>query len=87
MAAQLECVAKFDKYQKEVDAKVLQITDNLAAIAASNHNQQLSVQKDISEILKRVKKAPVTIIKNGKCYPSPAFVEGINQAIDRANKR
>lgn len=86
-AAQLECAAKFAKYQQGVDAKVLQITDNLATLVANSQNQQQALNSDISEILARVKKSPVTVIKNNKCYPSPTFVEGINQAVDRANKR
>lgn len=86
-AAQLECIARFDKYQKELDAKVAVLEGNLATLVATSLDQQLLVQKDVNEILKRVKKTPVTIVKNGKCYPSPTFVEGINQAVDRANKR
>lgn len=86
-AAKIECQAKFDKYQKDVDAKVEQLEGNLAVLSATSLHQQLTLNSDIEEILKRVKKSPVTIVKNGKCYPSQPFVEGINQAIDKANKR
>ena len=86
-AAQIECQARFDKYQKEVDAKVATLETNLSVLTATSLHQQLALNSDIEEILKRVKKSPVTVIKNGKCYPSPTFVEGINQAVDRANKR
>lgn len=86
-AAQLECVARFAKYQKELDVKVANLENSLATLATINQNQQLLVKKDVNEILARVKKSPVTVIKNNKCYPSPTFVEGINQAIDRANQR
>lgn len=87
LAAQQECAAKFEQYQKEVDAKVQQLESNLAVITATSLHQQLSMNTDITEILKRIKTSPVTVVKNGKCYPSPTFVEGINQAVDRANKR
>ena len=86
-AAQLECAERFTKYQQDVDAKVLQLEETLAVLSATSLHQQLSLNSDISEILARVKKSPVTVIKNNKCYPSPTFVEGINQAIDRANQR
>jgi len=86
-AAQAECLAKFEKFQKEVDAKVATLETNLSVITATSLHQQLTLNSEIEEILKRVKKAPVTIVKNGTCYPSPTFVEGINQAIDRANKK
>jgi len=86
-AAKIECQARFDKYQKEVDAKVATLEGNLAILNATNLQQQLALSTDIGEILKRVKKAPVTVVKNGTCYPSPTFVEGINQAIDRANQK
>jgi Tfp pilus assembly protein PilO len=86
-AARIECQEKFDKYQKEVDAKVATLETNLSVITATSLHQQLALNTEIEEILKRVKKVPVTIVKNGKCYPSPTFVEGINQAIDRANAK
>lgn len=86
-AAQVECQQKFEQYQKDVDAKVAILESNLAVLTATTLHQQLTLNSDIEEILKRVKKSPVTIVKNGTCYPSPTFVEGINQAIDRANKK
>lgn len=86
-AAKAECETRFAKYQKELNDKVAQIEGNLTTIAAINQEQQLLLNSDINEILKRVKKTPITIVKNGNCYPSPTFVEGINQAVDRANKR
>ena len=85
--AQQECEERFAKYQKELDAKVEKLESNLATLAATNQDQQILLNSDISEILNRVKKSQVTIVKNGKCYPSPTFVEGVNQAIDRANKK
>lgn len=85
--AQIECQKKFEEYQKQLDEKISRIETSISSVAESSQTSQQLLNSDITEILKRVKKAPVTVVKDGKCYPSQTFVDGINEAINRANKK
>ncbi len=85
--AQAECQAKFDELEakqnkrvEELQTVITQTADNLIT-----NNQILT--SDISRIVGGLKKGgqPTTIIKEGKCTPSPTFVNSLNEAIDRAN--
>lgn len=87
LEAQVECQKKFEEYQKQLDEKISRIETSISSVAESSQTSQQLLNSDITEILKRVKKAPVTVVKDGKCYPSQTFVDGINEAINRANKK
>jgi uncharacterized membrane protein YfbV (UPF0208 family) len=82
-----ECAQKFADYTRELQGKVTTMEAVLTSLASNSNVQQEVLVSDVSEILNRIKRAPVTVIKNGKCTPSPTFVEGINEAISRVNSR
>lgn len=86
LAAQEVCIKNMQAYQNEVKAKIVIIEANLTEIASITNNREKALGKDITKILEGVKKEPVVIIKEGVCTPSKNFIEGINQAIDRANE-
>lgn len=87
LAAEATYQAETEQFIKQIHARISQVEQNLdkALDLAIFHQERLT--KDIDEILKRVKSKPVAIIKNNKCVPSETFVEGINQAIRRANEQ
>lgn len=86
LSAQEVCIKNMQAYQNEVKAKIVIIEANLTEIASITNNREKALGKDITKILEGVKKEPVVIIKEGVCTPSKNFIEGINQAIDRANE-
>lgn len=71
--ARAECVSQFNEYQLQLNDKIAGIEESLGNVAASSQEQQQLLSQDITEILTRVKKQPITIIKNGKCTPAPEF--------------
>lgn len=86
--AQAECVAKFEAYNKQMDEKLSDIQGSISTMAEELITQNQSMASDIVTIARNTKnKGPTTIVKEGKCTPSTTFVEGLNEAIDRANKR
>lgn len=86
--AQAECTAKFEAYNKKMDEKLGNIQGSISTMAEELITQNQSMASDIVTIARNTKnKGPTTIVKEGKCTPSPTFVEGLNEAIDRANKR
>ena len=74
-------------YQAEVSEKILGIESSLSTIANSNTIREDLITSDISEILRRLKKNPTVIIKEGKCAPTDTFINNINSAIIRANSK
>lgn len=86
--AQAECNEKFEAYNKKMDEKLGNIQGSISTMAEELITQNQSMASDIVIIARNTKnKGPTTIVKEGKCTPSPTFVEGLNEAIDRANKR
>lgn len=86
LSAQEVCIKNMQAYQNEVKAKIVIIEANLTEIASITNNREKALGKNITKILEGVKKEPVVVIKEGVCAPSKNFIEGINQAIDRANE-
>ena len=86
--AQAECNEKFEAYNKKMDEKLGNIQGSISTMAEELITQNQSMASDIVTIARNTKnKGPTTIVKEGKCTPSPTFVEGLNEAIDRANKK
>ena len=86
--AQAECSEKFEAYNKQMDEKLAGIQGSISTMAEELITQNQSMASDIVTIARNTKnKGPTTIVKEGKCTPSTTFVEGLNEAIDRANKR
>ncbi len=82
-----ECDAKFKEYTKSLEERIKSMEAGISIIADNSATKQDLMAGDIDEILRRLRKGPVTIVKDGKCIPSPTFVDGINEAITRANAR
>lgn len=86
--AQIECQERFDKYQKEINTRLDTMQGTFSEMATELVTQNQSLSSDITAILKRTRAVgPTTIVKEGKCTPSTTFVEGLNEAIDRANRK
>ena len=86
--AQAECTEKFDAYNKSVEEKIGKLQTSVATMAEELITQNQSMASDIITIARNTKnKGPTTTIVEGKCIPSATFVEGLNEAITRANKR
>lgn len=86
--AQAECIKKFDEYNTSVNERIRGLEENISEMAGTLIDQNQSLSTDIASISGRLKKlGPTTIIKEGKCVPAPVFVDSLNEAIDRANKR
>ena len=85
--AQLECQQKFAQLQKETNEKLFTLQAGLQNISGDLGIQQASMASDMSIILQTIRKKPTVVVKDGKCVPSQEFVNSINKAIDRANKK
>ena len=86
--AQAECNVKFDEYNKKMEARLGDLQTSISTMAEEIITQNQSMASDITIIARTTaRKGPTTTIIEGKCTPSATFVEGINEAIDRANKR
>lgn len=86
-AATIECDQKFAQLQKETNEKLFSLQTGLQNISGDLGVQQASLASDISTILQTIRKKPTVVVKDGKCVPSQEFVNSINKAIDRANKK
>ncbi len=85
--AQVECQAKFDELEKKQNKQIEDLQTNITNVAETLITSNQMLTSDISRIVGGLKKGgqPTTIIKEGKCTPSPTFVNSLNEAIDRAN--
>lgn len=86
-AASIECDQKFAQLQKETNEKLFSLQSSLQNISGDLGVQQASLASDMSTILQTIRKKPTVVVKDGKCVPSQEFVNSINKAIDRANKK
>lgn len=85
--AQVECQEKFQNYQKEVNEKLSHLQHNLQNLSGDLGASTASLSSDMQIIAHGMRKQQNLIIKDGKCSPSQSFVDSINKAIDRANKK
>lgn len=85
--ATMECQQKFDNYQKEINAKLFDLQSGLQSIGGNLGSSTTLLANDMHIILQTIRKNPNVIIKDGKCVPSQTFLDSINQAINRANKK
>jgi len=86
-ASQVECQQKFDNYQKEINEKLFDVQSSLQSIGGNLGYSTNMLANDMQAILQTIRKNPNVIIKDGKCIPSQTFLDSINQAINRANKK
>ncbi len=81
------CIEETEHLVQQIHARISQVEKTLDKVADMATIQQEKLSKDIDEILKRIKSQPVVVVKNGKCTPSTNFLNGINEAIRRANEK
>lgn len=81
------CIKETEELIQQIHQRISGVEKTIDKLSDLALNQQEKLSRDIEEILKKVKSKPVVIIKNGKCVPSPQFVEGLNEAIRRANQK
>lgn len=85
--AQVECDQKFQQYQKETDERLANLQADLQVVGGKLGSQQAGLRNDMAKILTTVRQQSIIISKDGKCIPSPEFVDSINKAILRANQK
>lgn len=85
--AQAECQAKFDELEKKQNKQIEDLQTNITNVAETLITSNQMLTSDISRIVGGIRRSgqPTTIIKEGKCTPSPTFVNSLNEAIDKAN--
>lgn len=86
-AASIECDQKFAQLQKETNEKLANLQADLQVVGGKLGVQQASLRSDMAKILTTVRQNAIIISKDGKCIPSPEFVDSINKAILRANQK
>jgi hypothetical protein len=87
LAGESDCIAKTEELIQQIHARISQVEKALDKVADLAEQQEVQMSKDIDTILKKIKAKPVVIVKNGKCVPTTNFLEGINEAIRRANQK
>lgn len=85
--ANIECTEKFQQYQKETDERLANLQADLQVVGGKLGSQQAGLRSDMAKILTTVRQQSIIISKDGKCIPSPEFVDSINKAILRANQK
>lgn len=73
--------------QTEIGKNLEALETNVNALAAVQSSSAKRLQGDMTKILANIKREPVVIIENGKCVPSPTFLQGLDDAINRANSK
>lgn len=87
LSGQNSCIAETEHLVKQIHNRISQVETSIDKLSDLAIDQQNKLVHDLDEILRRVKSKPVVVVKNGKCVPSSNFVEGINEAIRRANQK
>ena len=85
--ATAECVKKFSDYQTQVDTRVQKLESSVKSFDETLQESTIALTNDINKILNSSKKQPTVVIKEGKCLPAPQFVDSLNEAINRVNKK
>ncbi len=81
------CLQATLEREKKTQEYLEKVSSELSSISASSISQEEQLKEDMSEILARLKKNPVTVVKNGKCTPSTTFLNSIDEAVNRANAK
>lgn len=84
-ASQVECNEKFQQLQQQTDARIAGLQTDLQLLGGKLGVQQASLRSDMAKIRTSIGQNTIIVSKNGKCEPSPEFVDSINKAILRAN--
>lgn len=85
--SQVQCNEKFQQLQQQTDRRLADLQAGLQVLGGKLGNQQAGLRNDMAKILGTVRNNTIIVSKNGKCEPSPEFVDSINKAIQRANQK
>lgn len=86
-AAEVYYLKENAKQQQQMTAKVEDLQSKLVIAAQNLQTNQATMSKDIANISRQLKNQEIVIVKNGKCVPTQTFLDSINQAVDRVNKK
>lgn len=73
--------------QQKLQLALNELQSSLNGVATTVSASEEASEADLKEILARLKKSPVTVVKNGKCTPAPTFLNSIDDAVNRANTK
>ena len=85
--AKEECLQESVKREQVIQEHLSNIQSDLSTIAGVSTAQEQKLREDMDQILSRLKKSPTIVYKDGKCIPSATYLDSIDQAVNRANKR
>jgi DNA/RNA endonuclease G (NUC1) len=86
-AANKDCEERIQKYNDDLKARIKDLENTSIVLSMENEARDKARKKDLEKLLVLIKDKPLTIIKEGNCVPSEAFVETFNSAIDKVNKK
>lgn len=81
------CLAEAVKREQVIQEHLASLRTDIASISTAAANQEVQMKEDMEQILARLHKSPTVIYKNGKCTPSSTYLDSIDQAINKANKK
>ena len=76
-----------EEYNARVDAKLNTLTDLSNTLVTNTSTQSQKIRGDIKAIIDATKNTPPFIIVDGKCEPSPSFIDAYNKSIRKANEK
>ena len=85
--AKVECDEKFAEYQKKVNERLERIEGKVSGITTDLISSNTELNTGVSQILESMRNTPSVTIKGGKCVPTQEFVNNLNSAIEKANKK
>lgn len=85
--ANTEAYTAIANRQVEIGKNLQTLETSVNSLTAAQAGSTKQLRSDMSKILADIKREPVVVIKNGKCIPSPTFLQGIDNAVNRANAK
>lgn len=85
--AQIQCMQELKEQERLAKEYYARITADVQTLAAATTAKEAAMRKDMTEIIARLRRTPVTVIRDAQCYPSPTFLNSIDEAVNRANQR
>ena len=83
--ANKQCTKTMKEYTDKLDIRISELVIASKDASAISKERAEALKQDLDKLFKLTKNKPLTIIKEGKCIPSPVFIETYNTAIDRIN--
>lgn len=85
--ASAEAYTAIANRQVEIGKSLQTLETSVNSLTAVQTGSTKQLRSDMSKILTNIKREPVVIIENGKCVPSPTFLQGLDDAINRASAK